>query len=98
MVKWYRRHCNEYPEYNELFSQVHFEQIYVNDESFMRFFLFAEKHEITGCALLRLSDSALERMGIENNHHREAIWREIVKQRLKTDIMEMRDMERDLER
>lgn len=32
-------------------------------------------------------------MGIENNRDREAIWREIVKQRLKTDIMEIRDME-----
>lgn len=33
-------------------------------------------------------------MGVTNNRDREAIWREIVKQRLKTDIMEIRDMER----
>lgn len=32
-------------------------------------------------------------MGIINNQDREAIWREIVKQRLKTDIIEIRDME-----
>lgn len=51
------------------------------------------KHEITGCALLRLSDDALRRMGIINNQDREAIWREILKQRLKTDIIEIRDME-----
>lgn len=43
--------------------------------------------------MLRLNDDALQRMGIENNGDREAIWREIVKQRLKTDIMEIRDLE-----
>lgn len=32
-------------------------------------------------------------MGIYNNRDREAIWREIVKQRLKYDIMEIRDLE-----
>uniref|UniRef100_A0A1A9V2M3 SAM domain-containing protein n=1 Tax=Glossina austeni TaxID=7395 RepID=A0A1A9V2M3_GLOAU len=52
------------------------------------------KNEITGRALLRINDSSLQRMGIDNNCHRENIWREIVKQRLKTDIMEIRDMER----
>ncbi|TMW48897.1 hypothetical protein DOY81_006015 [Sarcophaga bullata] len=52
------------------------------------------KHEITGRALLRINDSSLQRMGVTNNRDREAIWREIVKQRLKTDIMEIRDMER----
>ncbi|EDW10018.1 hypothetical protein AWZ03_011824 [Drosophila navojoa] len=55
--------------------------------------LFAE-HDITGRALLRITDSTLQRMGITDNRDREAIWREIVKQRLKTDIMEIRDMER----
>lgn len=43
--------------------------------------------------MLRLSDNSLQRMGIENNKDREAIWREVVKQRLKTDIMEIRDVE-----
>ncbi|KAH8354926.1 hypothetical protein KR093_001554 [Drosophila rubida] len=55
--------------------------------------LFAT-HVITGRALLRITDTSLQRMGIVNNLEREAIWREIVKQRLKTDIMEIRDMER----
>ncbi|XP_030383508.1 protein aveugle isoform X2 [Scaptodrosophila lebanonensis] len=51
-------------------------------------------HDITGRALLRITDITLQRMGITNNCDREAIWREIVKQRLKTDILEIRDMER----
>lgn len=51
------------------------------------------QHEITGRAMLRINDSSLMRMGIVSHHDREAIWREIVKQRLKTDIMEARDLE-----
>lgn len=51
------------------------------------------QHEITGRGLLRLNDNSLQRMGINNNRDREAIWREIVKQRLKTDIIEIRDLE-----
>lgn len=51
------------------------------------------QHEITGRALLRMTDNSLLRMGIENNREREAIWREIVKLRLKTDIMEIKDFE-----
>lgn len=43
---------------------------------------------------MRINDSSLQRMGITNNKDRLAIWREIVKQKLKTDIMEIRDMER----
>lgn len=53
----------------------------------------SQQHEISGRALLRVTDNSLQRMGIDNNRDREAIWREIVKQRLKTDIMEIRDME-----
>ncbi|KAH8254495.1 hypothetical protein KR032_010426 [Drosophila birchii] len=72
VLKWYRRHCGEYTQYEQLFAQ----------------------HDITGRALLRITDSSLQRMGVTDNRDREAIWREIVKQRLKTDIMEIRDMER----
>lgn len=43
--------------------------------------------------MLRINDSSLMRMGIVSHHDRETIWREIVKQRLKTDIMEARDLE-----
>lgn len=56
-------------------------------------FGFIFQHEITGRALLRMTDNSLLRMGIQNNRDREAIWREIVKLRLKTDIMEIKDFE-----
>lgn len=52
-----------------------------------------ENHAITGRALLRADDDSLRRMGIENNEHRDAILREILKQKLKTDIMEIRDLQ-----
>ncbi|KAH8394756.1 hypothetical protein KR222_004272 [Zaprionus bogoriensis] len=52
------------------------------------------KHDITGRALLRITDTSLQRMGVTDSWDREAIWREIVKQRLKTDRMEIRDLER----
>lgn len=50
-------------------------------------------HEITGRVLLRIDDDSLYRMGIENNEHRDAILREILKQKLKTDIMEIRELQ-----
>lgn len=50
-------------------------------------------HDISGRALLRASADSLSRMGIENNQHRDAILREILKQRLKTDIMEIRELQ-----
>lgn len=53
--------------------------------------LFAQ-HEITGRALLRLNDNSLQAMGVENHEDREAIWREIVKQRIKTDKLEFMNM------
>ncbi|CAG7816336.1 unnamed protein product, partial [Allacma fusca] len=48
---------------------------------------------VNGRALLRLNSSALERMGITNFQHREEIWREIIKLKLKSDILELRDLE-----
>lgn len=51
------------------------------------------QHEITGQALLRITDNTLLRMGIEDNKDKEAILREIIKQRLKTDIVDFRDLE-----
>ncbi|CAH1987189.1 unnamed protein product [Acanthoscelides obtectus] len=59
--------------------------------------LYAEnfiQHDITGRTLLRMNDNSLLRLGITNDVHREAIWRQILKLRLKTDIMEIRDMQR----
>uniref|UniRef100_A0A182UA53 SAM domain-containing protein n=1 Tax=Anopheles melas TaxID=34690 RepID=A0A182UA53_9DIPT len=53
-----------------------------------------QRHEITGRALLRITDEqTLYRMGIHDEKDRSDILREIIKQRLKTDIMEIRDME-----
>lgn len=52
------------------------------------------QHDITGRALIRMNENTLLRLGIVNTEHREAIWREIMKQRLKTNIMEIRDLER----
>lgn len=51
------------------------------------------QHDITGRALLRLNDNSLKRMGIHNDSDRDAILKEILKQRLKTDIMEIKDLE-----
>lgn len=51
------------------------------------------QHDITGRSLLRINDNTLIRLGISNAEHRNAIWREAMKLRLKTDIMEIRDLE-----
>lgn len=51
------------------------------------------KHDITGRPLLRLNDDSLTRIGITDPRHREVIFKEILKQRLKTDIMEIKDLE-----
>lgn len=52
------------------------------------------QHEITGRALFRINEGTLLRLGIENSNHRQEIWREIMKLKLKTDILEIRDLER----
>nr|CAG4637536.1 EOG090X0LJK [Ceriodaphnia reticulata] len=52
------------------------------------------QHGICGRALLRMNDISLERLGIHNADHREEIWRQITKLRLKADILELKDMER----
>ncbi|XP_056631190.1 protein aveugle [Diorhabda carinulata] len=52
------------------------------------------QHEITGRSLLRINDNSLLRLGITNDVHREAIWKQILKLRLKTDIVEIRDIQR----
>jgi len=54
------------------------------------------QHGICGRALIRMNDVSLERLGISNPEHREEIWRQITKLRLKSDILEMKDMERRL--
>nr|CAG4645294.1 EOG090X0LJK [Leptodora kindtii] len=52
------------------------------------------QHGVCGRALLRMNDISLQRLGINNAEHREEIWRQITKLRLKSDILEMKDMER----
>lgn len=52
------------------------------------------QHDITGRVLLRINENILLRLGIENEEHRMDIWREIMKLHLKTDILEIRDIER----
>jgi hypothetical protein len=42
---------------------------------------------------MRLREDSLSRMGIVNNEHRDAILREVLKLRLKSYIMEIRDLE-----
>ncbi|KAG8042694.1 hypothetical protein G9C98_005329 [Cotesia typhae] len=52
------------------------------------------KHDITGRVLLRINENILLRLGIDNEEHRMDICREIMKLHLKTDILEIRDIER----
>lgn len=52
------------------------------------------ENEITGRSLIRINEFALERMGIENAEHRDQIARIILKLRLKSDIIELKDLER----
>lgn len=55
--------------------------------------LFLE-HDITGRSLVRMNDSTLEKMGIIDKFHRDELCREILKLKLKSDILEMKDLER----
>lgn len=52
------------------------------------------ENEITGRSLIRINEFALERMGIDNAEHRDQIARIILKLRLKSDIIELKDLER----
>ena len=42
---------------------------------------------------MRMSEGTLIRLGITHPEHREAIWREILKLRLKADIQELKEIE-----
>lgn len=63
----------------------HFYQLYSN--------LFLE-HEITGKSLCRITDNMLERMGIELQDHRDELRRIIMKLKLKSDMVKLKDLER----
>lgn len=55
--------------------------------------LFRE-HEITGRSLCRVTDNMLERMGIEPQDHRDELRRIIIKLKLKSDMVKLKDLER----
>jgi protein aveugle len=55
--------------------------------------LFLE-HEITGRSLVRMSENTLQRMGITDAQHCDEICRFIMKLKLKSDILEMKDFEK----
>ncbi|KAF0295665.1 Protein aveugle [Amphibalanus amphitrite] len=50
------------------------------------------QHDIAGAALVRLSRPQLQNMGIADPKHREDIYREIAKLRLKSDLLEIRNV------
>ncbi|CAG0920300.1 unnamed protein product [Notodromas monacha] len=52
-----------------------------------------EKHDITGKALTHMTEITLMRLGIANPDDAQAIWREILKLRLKTGILEMKEFQ-----
>ncbi|CAL8099456.1 unnamed protein product [Orchesella dallaii] len=54
------------------------------------------QNNVNGRGLLRMNSVALERMGISNAVHRQEIWREIIKLKLKSDVLELRDLESQL--
>lgn len=53
-----------------------------------------QEHEITGRTLCRINDNMLERMGIVLQDHRDELRRIIMKLKLKSDMVKLKDMER----
>jgi len=47
------------------------------------------QNNISGRTLLQINSAGLERMGISNPAHLHEIWREIIKLKLKSDILEL---------
>lgn len=64
---------------------------HLSEYHILYFELFLQ-HDITGVALVRLSRPQLQNMGIADPKHREDIYREIAKLRLKTDLLEIRNI------
>ncbi|CAG2100631.1 unnamed protein product [Medioppia subpectinata] len=55
------------------------------------------ENEITGRSLVRITECTLERMGISDATHRDDICRIILKLKLKSDIIEIKDLEKKSE-
>ena len=53
-----------------------------------------QEHQITGRSLVRLNSDSLTRMGISNAEHRDDLCRSILKLKLKSDILDLKDMEK----
>ncbi|KAG9509548.1 Protein aveugle, partial [Fragariocoptes setiger] len=64
------------------------------EEYYIRYSHMFLQHEITGRTLCRITEVMLQRIGIQHSEHREELCRTIVKLKLKSDIVEMRDLER----
>jgi len=54
------------------------------------------EQEVTGRCLVRMTENSLMRLGIIHPEHRQFIWREIAKLRLRSSILYLRDQERRL--
>jgi len=54
------------------------------------------EQEVTGRCLVRMTENSLMRLGIIHPDHRQFIWREIAKLRLRSSILYLRDQERRL--
>lgn len=52
------------------------------------------EHEITGRSLVRLRDTTLKSMGIESARDRDGLMRIILKLKLKSDIIEIKDLQK----
>ena len=52
------------------------------------------ENEITGRSLIRLNLSSLERLGVKNEAHRDELYRAILKLKLKSDILDLKDLEK----
>lgn len=88
--KWFKRHCGEFFEkYSSLFLKVN--RQFISEDRILTYCIL--QHEITGQALIRITDNTLLRIGIQDDSDREFIMREICKQKLKTDIVDFRDLE-----
>ncbi|CAG2158787.1 unnamed protein product [Oppiella nova] len=55
------------------------------------------ENEITGRSLVRITDATLQRLGITDPQHRDDISRIILKLKLKSDIIEIKDLEKKSE-
>jgi len=51
------------------------------------------EQDVTGRCLVRMNENSLMRLGIVHPEHRQFIWREIAKLRLRSSILYLRDQE-----